>query len=97
MSFFKQKQSIVVVNTALSAMKIIALSVCILLTACSTTNEDYNPAKKHHRPEGFQNNYIEDIDKSRLDLLRWKWQSIIAGLPKHLSKLRPWCSPISNL
>lgn len=82
MSFYKRKQSIAGANNAVSAMKIVVLSACMFVAACSTTNEDYNPAKKHHRPEGFQNNYIENIDKSRLDLLRWKWQSTIAGLPK---------------
>jgi N-acyl-phosphatidylethanolamine-hydrolysing phospholipase D len=59
------------------------------LTGCSTVNEDYNPAKKHHRSDGFQNNYTEATDKSRIDLLRWQWERARAGLPKPPEKLTP--------
>ncbi|MFM7332615.1 MAG: MBL fold metallo-hydrolase [Brachymonas sp.] len=52
------------------------------LSGCATVNEDYNAAKKHHRPDGFQNNYTEATDKSRLDLLRWQFERARAGLPK---------------
>ncbi len=93
MSFFKQKHTVAGLDAALGAMKLIVIGACILLAACSTTNEDYNSAKKHHRPEGFQNNYIENIDKSRLDLLRWKWQSFMAGLPKPPEQPTPVVQP----
>ncbi|MBS7808772.1 MBL fold metallo-hydrolase [Variovorax sp. PCZ-1] len=74
-------------------MKFIVICGLLGLSACASVNEDYNPAKKHHRPEGFQNNYIDVIDKSRLDLLRWKWQSTLAGLPKPPEKPTPTVSP----
>jgi N-acyl-phosphatidylethanolamine-hydrolysing phospholipase D len=93
MSCFKQKWPVAFIYTALSATKLVVPCMVMLLAACSTTNEDYNPAKKHHRPEGFQNNYIENIDKSRFDLLRWKWQSIMAGLPKAPEQPTPMVQP----
>jgi N-acyl-phosphatidylethanolamine-hydrolysing phospholipase D len=96
MSFFKQKHAVAVVEAAPIAMKFIVIGACILISACSSTNEDYSSAKKHHRPEGFQNNYIENIDKSRLDLLRWKWQSIMAGLPKPPEQATPILQPDLN-
>ncbi len=52
------------------------------LTGCSTVNPHYNPAKPHHRPDGFQNNYTTATDKSRSELIRWTWEARKAGLPK---------------
>ena len=45
-------------------------------------NEDYNPSKKHHRLDGFQNNYTEATDKTRSELLKWLWQRNRDGFPK---------------
>lgn len=45
-------------------------------------NRHYNPAKPHHRPDGFQNNY-RPFDRKRLsELLRWRWNAWRGGLPK---------------
>lgn len=65
----------------------------LVLTGCSTVNEDYRPSKKHHRPEGFQNNYNEAIDKSRLDLIRWQIERGRAGLPKPPEQPTPIVAP----
>jgi N-acyl-phosphatidylethanolamine-hydrolysing phospholipase D len=51
------------------------------LASCTTVNPAYNPAKKHHRPDGFQNNYTEATDKSRTELLKWQWQRLMAPAP----------------
>lgn len=56
-------------------------------------NDDFNPAKKHHRPEGFQNNYTSATDKSRAELLRWQWERLRAGLPKPPEKLTEVVTP----
>lgn len=34
-----------------------SLLAVLLLAACSHVNPDYDPAKPHHRPDGFANNY----------------------------------------
>ncbi len=89
MPFLKLAPSFADILSAPSAIKLIALSGLLSISACSTVNEDYNPAKKHHNPAGFQNNYIEDIDKSRLDLIRWQIERARAGLPKPPEKPTP--------
>jgi N-acyl-phosphatidylethanolamine-hydrolysing phospholipase D len=93
MSFYKPNQPLAGVLSGQSAIKIVVIGGILSLISCASVNDDYNPAKKHHRPDGFQNNYIENIDKSRLDLLRWKWQSILAGLPKPPEKPTPVVQP----
>ena len=34
------------------------------------------PAKRHHAPKGFRNNYIESVTKSLGDLLRWQVERV---------------------
>ena len=45
-------------------------------------NPYYNPAKPHHRPDGFQNNYLSFHGKRWHELLRWRWEAWRAGHPK---------------
>ncbi len=45
-------------------------------------NPYYDPAKPHHRPDGFQNNHAEFTPKSLADVLRWRWDATRQGLPK---------------
>ena len=85
-------------KSAQTAIQFIAFCISLalltpLLTGCATVNEDFNPAKKHHRPEGFQNNYTDATDKSRADLLRWQWERLRAGLPKPPEKLTEVVAP----
>jgi N-acyl-phosphatidylethanolamine-hydrolysing phospholipase D len=55
-----------------------------LLAAASTaqTNPYYDPAKPHHTPDGFRNNYVGQVAKSLPDLLRWRVQATRDGLPR---------------
>ena len=39
------------------------------------------PARRHHRPGGFQNTSIEFAGKSLADVLRWRWNASRHGLP----------------
>lgn len=47
-----------------------------------TMNPYYDPAKPHHRPDGFQNNHNEFTPKSLAEVLRWRWDASRQGLPK---------------
>jgi N-acyl-phosphatidylethanolamine-hydrolysing phospholipase D len=44
-------------------------------------NPYYDPGKPHHRPDGFQNNYVEFAPKTLGDVLRWRWAATREGLP----------------
>jgi len=44
-------------------------------------NPYYDPAKAHHHPDGFQNNYGSFEPKSLAEVLRWRWQARRDGLP----------------
>ncbi len=59
-----------------------ACGLILGLGACSNMNPYYNHALPHHTPSGFKNNYVEQVDKSFTDLLRWQWQARTQGLPK---------------
>ena len=93
MRFLSQNWHLAGIKYARSAHIFIAICLTLLLGACATVNEDFNPAKKHHRPEGFQNNYTQATDKSRADLLRWQWLRLRAGLPKPPQQLTPVVAP----
>jgi N-acyl-phosphatidylethanolamine-hydrolysing phospholipase D len=69
------------------------IGLCASLQACSTVNDDYNASKKHHRPDGFQNNYTTATDKSPGELFKWIWQRTRDGLPKPPAQLTPVVAP----
>ncbi len=52
------------------------------LFGCANVNAQYNPAKPHHTPEGFKNNYNDNVNKTGRDFLRWQYERTQAGLPK---------------
>lgn len=62
---------------------LLAVLMCAFFLAggCSAKKPHYDPAKPHHTPEGFENNYPHD-HPSRLDFWRWSVQRRLAGLPK---------------
>lgn len=49
-------------------------------------NPYFNPNKKHHRPDGFQNNYLSFRGKRWHEVLRWRWQAWRAGHPRPMSE-----------
>ncbi len=73
-----------------------AIGVWLLSSAgCagSQTNPNYNPAKAHHTPEGFRNNYIDQVDKPLGDLLRWRWEAMRHDLPPAPARPTPSQAP----
>jgi N-acyl-phosphatidylethanolamine-hydrolysing phospholipase D len=51
----------------------LALAGCINM---NSTNAHYNPAKKHHTPEGFKNNYPHEAPGS---FWKWQWERLREG------------------
>ncbi|NBD21353.1 MBL fold metallo-hydrolase [Aquabacterium fontiphilum] len=56
-------------------------------------NPYFNPLKKHHRPDGFQNNYRSFRGKRLRELLRWRWQAWRAGHPRPMREAIPVVAP----
>lgn len=54
----------------------------LLLSGCASVNVQLNPARPHHTPEGFKNNYLGNVNKSQGDFFRWQYQRLVDGLPK---------------
>jgi L-ascorbate metabolism protein UlaG (beta-lactamase superfamily) len=50
-----------------------------VLAGCKMSNPYFDPAKQHHTPEGFRNNYPHE---GRQSFWKWKWEQIRDGLPK---------------
>jgi N-acyl-phosphatidylethanolamine-hydrolysing phospholipase D len=72
----------------------LSFSALLVLTGgCTTVNPYYDPAKPHHTPEGFKNNYNAAVNKSLGDLLRWQWERRQQGLPKPPETPTPVQSP----
>jgi N-acyl-phosphatidylethanolamine-hydrolysing phospholipase D len=59
-------------------------------------NPHFNPIKHHHRPDGFQNNYLTFKGKKWHQLLRWRWQAWRNGHPKPLQSPLPVLEPDLN-
>jgi L-ascorbate metabolism protein UlaG (beta-lactamase superfamily) len=58
-----------------------ALVLLACLTAsCSSVNPYYDPAKPHHRPDGFNNNYVDNWGE-RPSFWRWQWERWTTELP----------------
>jgi len=59
-----------------------AAAVLLLAAAlgCAPANPYYDPAKKHQRPDGFTNNYLDDSQIGS-GLLRWQWDKLWHGVP----------------
>ncbi len=49
-------------------------------------NRYFNPHKKHHRPDGFQNTYQSFAGKRWHEIMRWRWQAWRAGHPRPISE-----------
>lgn len=65
----------------------------LLLSGCASVNAQYNPAKPHHTPDGFQNNYASSVNKSSSDFFRWQIERLTDGLPKAPQTPTPTVAP----
>ena len=64
---------------------------CALLAPPPAVNAEEAPP--HHRPGGFQNNYIEFEPKGLGELLKWKWSAAREGLPRPPATPTPRVAP----
>ncbi len=61
-----------------SALLVLCLAGCV--AAQPNPMPDFNPAKAHHRPDGFVNRYAGAGDQP--GFLKWQWERTRDGLPK---------------
>ena len=60
---------------------ILCTACALLLAACLAacrSNSHYNPAKSHHREDGFRNNYPQP---PRQSFWKWQWERWTGGVP----------------
>jgi N-acyl-phosphatidylethanolamine-hydrolysing phospholipase D len=76
----------------------IILLVTVLSISCSTINPYYDASKPHHRPEGFQNNYLDFKPRNFVTdvLLGWKLPAAFKGIPKPPRTPTPTQAPDLN-
>lgn len=59
--------------TVASTLRCAAFALaCLAIVGCETTNPYFDAAKPHHRPNGFNNNYIDTFARSRWAYLQWQ-------------------------
>ena len=81
MSLKKRSKIIIGIGCAVLA------AITLQLTACATTNPNYQSAKLHHTPKGFINLNGPTVEKPLSALLRWKREAWSNGLPKPPSQV----------
>ena len=60
----------------------VVMAAMLLLSGCANVNAQHNPARPHHTPEGFKNNYISSVTKSPGDFFLCQYQRLVDDLPK---------------
>jgi N-acyl-phosphatidylethanolamine-hydrolysing phospholipase D len=77
-------------NWPLAGVKIAStaiISIAILTFFSHSNAQNDSPAKAHHTPTGFKNNYAQQVTRSFGDFMRWQWESW--GLDKTPSSPTP--------
>ena len=69
------------------------LAGLLALSGCASVNAQSNPAKPHHTPDGFKNNYVASATKTPGDFFRWQYQRLVDGLPKPPQTPTPIVAP----
>ncbi|TAH13320.1 MAG: MBL fold metallo-hydrolase [Curvibacter sp.] len=59
----------------------VLLGIAILLVGCASVNPYYDATKKHHRPDGFNNNYIDNWRADQPSFFAWQRERWTKTLP----------------
>ena len=68
-------------------------TAALLLSLCVTAGAADPSMKTHHRPNGYQNNYLEFEPKGLMALLKWRIDALLAGLPRPPLSATPKVAP----
>ncbi len=67
---------------------LVLVGAIALIVGCASKLPDwYDPAKAHHRPDGFVNTDGLSTNKAFTDLIRWRWKAWRGGLPPAPSRV----------
>jgi len=70
-----------------------ALGLALLMASCQAVNPHFDATRPHHRPGGFQNNYIGFETKGFGEFMRWRWDAISTGRPPPPQRATPVTAP----
>ena len=57
------------------------LITALMASGCSSTNPYFDPAKPHHRPDGFANRFAPDGPPGQGSFWRWQWERLWGTQP----------------
>lgn len=78
---------------ALRRAAALLLAGAAMAALAAQANPYYDPARPHHTPQGFRNNYVPYVNRPFSDLVRWRWESTLAGLPLPAAQATPVALP----
>jgi N-acyl-phosphatidylethanolamine-hydrolysing phospholipase D len=58
-----------------------AVALLLLLAGCTTVNPYFDASKKHHRADGFNNNYIDNWRDGQPSFWAWQWARWTGTVP----------------
>lgn len=74
-------------------LRVLLAGAAFALGACATVNPYYDERQPHHRPDGFQNRHAGFQPKTVYDLVRWRWDASVNGLPPPAATPTPRVTP----
>ena len=80
-------------HAIVSKLCAISLTLIFPLSGCSGVAKGPDPAKPHHTPQGYQNNYSGNFDKPFSEFLRWQADRIKNKLPPDPKTPTPTVKP----
>ncbi|MCE2981260.1 MAG: MBL fold metallo-hydrolase [bacterium] len=65
------------------------LALAVALSGCASVNPYYDPARQHHRPDGFNNLFVDNRRADAPSFWRWQWERLLGEqAPDELYRVR---------
>ena len=84
-------------NQLFKTLAVFWLSLSLsFISACTTTNPNYDPSKPHHTPSGFKNIYSEGTGGFG-NFLKWQWERLGKTIPQPTADLSPVAADLAAI